>query len=136
MNQKEFTEYIIPKIIDHFPQFQDLCTVKPNGIIDIDYKSNKGKIIFWLTTQDKEITLGFTGDTECDWHTHMSLFGANTPDEELKVAVDIIDRIINDKENIVHSNIRGYCPTELTIDKINEQREKDEILEVLKWSDL
>ena len=136
MNQKEFTDYIIPKIIDHFPQFKDLCTDKPNDIIDIDYKSKNGKVTFWLTTQDREITLGFTGKTECDWHTHMSLFGANTPDEELEVAIDFIEKVLNDKKKIVHSNIRGYCPTDNTIDEIYKEQEKDEVLEVLKWSDL
>jgi len=46
MNQKEFTDYIVPKIIDRFPQFKDLCTVKPNDIIDIDYKSRKSNSRF------------------------------------------------------------------------------------------
>ncbi|HEX7902266.1 MAG TPA: hypothetical protein VF487_00205 [Chitinophagaceae bacterium] len=136
MNQKEFTNYIIPKIIDRFPQFKDLCTIKPNDIIDIDYKSNQGKLTFWLTTQDKEVTLGFTGDTDCDWHTHMSLFGANTPDEELEVVVDFIDKVINDKKLIVHSSIQGYYPTDDTIDEITKEQEQGETLEVFKWSDL
>ena len=135
MNQKEFTDYIIPKIIDHFPQFKDLCTAKPNDIVDIDYKSNKGKVTFWLTTQDREITLGFTGDTECDWHTHMNLFGANTPDEELQVAIDLIQKIISDKENIVYSNIQGYYLTN-NIDEINKYQTTGETFEIFKWSDL
>jgi hypothetical protein len=135
MNQKEFTDYIIPKIVDYFPQFKDLCTVKPNDIIDIDYKSNQGKVTFWLTTQDREITLGFTGDTECDWHTHMSLFGANTPDEELQIAIDFIQKIIGDKENIVYSNIRGYYLTD-NIDNINKCQSTSETFEIFKWSDL
>ena len=136
MGQKEFTEYIIPKVLDNFPQFKGSCVVKPNDIIDIEYKSNKGKLIFWLTTQDREITLGFTGDTECDWHTHMSLFGANTPDEELVGAMDFIDKIINNKKTIVHSSTQGYYPTDDTIDEIKEEREQDESLEFFKWADL
>ena len=136
MGQKEFTEYIIPKLLDNFPQFKDYCVVKPNDIIDIEYKSNQGKLIFWLTTQDKEITIGITGDTECDWHTHMSLFGANTPDEELEVAVDFIDKVINGKKIIVHSSTQGYYPTDATIDDINKERKQDESLEFFKWRDL
>ena len=135
MEQKEFTYYVISKIVERFPQFRELCTKKPNDIIDIDYKSNKGKLTFWLTTQDSEITLGFTGDSDCDWHTHMSLFGANTPDEELEVAIDFIDSIISDKKKIIHSSIEGYFPTDnVEVDFMNN--EKGEELQVFKWSDL
>ena len=135
MEQKEFTDYIISKILDRFPQFKDLCIVKPNNIIDIDYKSKKGKLTFWLTTQNKEITLGFTGDTQCDWHAHMSLFGANTPNEELHVAIDLINDILSDKTKIIHSSIRGfYCI--VNISEENEYKEKNEVINVFKWSDL
>ena len=98
MNQKEFTEYTIPKIIARLPSLEDFCTFKPNDIIDIDYKSKKGKLTVWLTTQNIEITIGFTGDTECDWHAHMSQFGANTPDEGIRAAIELLDNIINNKE--------------------------------------
>ena len=66
----------------------------------------------------------------------MSVFGANTPDEELKVAVDFIDKIINDKILIFHSSIQGYFQTDDTIDEMNKEQEKGEILEFRKWSDL
>jgi hypothetical protein len=135
MEQKEFTYYIISKIVERFPQFRELCTKKPNDIIDIDYKSNTSKLTFWLTTQDKEITLGFNSDSGCDWHTHMSLFGANTPDEELEVAVDFIDSILGDRKKVIHSSIVGYFPTDNVEDEFMN-KEKDEVLEVFKWSDL
>jgi hypothetical protein len=135
MEQKEFTEYIIPKIIDRFPQFKDECTIKHNNIIDIEYKSRKGKLIFWLTTQDKEITVGFKGDTKCDWHTHMSLFGANIPDKELEEAIKLIDNILTDKEMIVHSTVFGYFITD-NINGINKYKQKDEIIKTFYWSDL
>lgn len=131
MTQKEFTDFIIPKIIDKFPQLAGLCTTKPDDIIDIDIKSNRGKLIFWVTTQDKEVTLGFTGDTTCDWHIHMSSYGANTPDEEVEVAINFISDIIFDKKKIIHSNIYGYYPT----DK-NVTSDKNELVEISKWSDL
>ena len=135
MEQKEFTNYIIPKIIDRFPQFENLCTIKPNDIIDIDYKSPRGKLTFWLTTQDKEITVGFTGDTECDWHTHMSLFGANTPDEELDEAVQLIDSILNGKEKIIYSTVLGYFITD-DIDGVDKYKQENEIIKTFYWSDL
>ncbi|MEP7251401.1 MAG: hypothetical protein ABI683_03450 [Ginsengibacter sp.] len=136
MNQKEFTDYIIPKIIDRFPQFKDLCTVKPNDIIDIDYKSQYGKLTFWLTTQDKEITLGFTGDNECDWHIHITPYSEDLPDEQLAIAIDFINNILSDKKKIVHSNISGYWVADKNIDEILKEQEENETLEIFKWSDL
>jgi len=135
MEQKEFTNYIIPKINDRFPQFKDFCTLKSNDIIDIDFKSKNNNLTLWLTTQDKEITLGFTGDQDCDWHTHMSLFGANTPDEELQVAINLIDNIINDKEQIIHSTELGYFITD-DIEGLNKYKQPNEIIKTFYWSEL
>src|SRR4051812_5912444 len=91
MEQQEFTNYIIPKLIERFPQFKGHLTTKPNDIIDIDFKSNKGNLTLWVTTQDREITIGFAGYSDCDWHMHISLFDANTPDEELHAAIKLIN---------------------------------------------
>lgn len=136
MEQKEFTEYVISKIVAEFPQLKDFCTVKPNDIVDIDYKSKKGNVTFWLTTQDKEITIGFSGLTECDWHTHMSLFGANLPSEEIEVAIEFMKNLFSDKLNIIYSNFRGF----FRIDNENEtkvdEQEKGEIFETFKWTNL
>ncbi len=135
MEQKEFTNYVTPKIIDRFPQFRGLCTTKSKDIVDIDYKSQRGKLTLWLTTQNKEITIGFTGDTECDWHTHMSLFGANTPDEEVEEAIKLIDKILTDKEKIVYSTVLGYFIAG-DIEGIEKYKQEDEIIKIFYWSDL
>ena len=135
MQQKEFTNYVIKKIIDRFPEFKNFCTIKPNDVIDIDFKSKKGYLTLWLTTEDKEITIGFTGDDDCDWHTHMSLFGANTPDEELQEAIVLIDNIINGREEIVHSTEFGYFITD-DIEDVNKSRQPNEIIKTLFWRDL
>ncbi len=135
MQQKEFTNYIIPKIIDRFPEFKNFCTIKPNDVIDIDFKSKKGYLTLWLTTEDKEITIGFTGDNVCNWHTHMMLFGANTPDEELQAAIFFIDNIINDRQEIMHSTETGYFITD-DIEYLNKSKQPNEIIETLYWRDL
>lgn len=135
MKQKEFTEYVILKILGEFPQFKDFCTNKPNDIIDIDYKSKNGKIVFWLTTQDNEITLGISGLTECDWHTHMSLFRANSPDEEIKVTVEFIKNLFSDELNIVYSNIRGYFLVDKDIEEV-DKIENEETFETFIWTNL
>ena len=135
MEQKQFTDYIIPKLIDRFPQFANFCTIKPSDVVDIDYKSSQGKLTLWITTQDKEITVGFTGDMDCDWHTHMSLFGATTPDEELEAATRLIYGILNDEEPIVHSNLNGYFLTD-DINQVEKSLNKNEKVQLFKWSDL
>ncbi|MBC7553095.1 MAG: hypothetical protein H7257_03865 [Taibaiella sp.] len=132
MKQQEFTNYIIQELIKSFPQFEGHLTTKPGDIIDIDFKSNNENLTLWVTTQDKEITIGFTGYTECDWHTHMSLFGANTPHEELFAAIELIDNILRDKQPIIFSNIKGYFLT----DNIDINVVSNEAIQILKWSDL
>ena len=106
-----------------------------NNIIDFDYKCKRDKLNLWLTTQDKEITLDFAADTDCDWHTHMRLFGANTPDEELEVAIEFVERIISDQMKIIHSSISGYYPV-MNLEDDVDHNEKGEVVSVLKWSDL
>jgi hypothetical protein len=135
MEQLEFTNYIIPELIKRFPQFEGHLTTKPDNIIDIDFKSNKGNLTLWVTTQDKEITIGFTGYTECDWHTHMSLFGANTPREELLAAIDLIDSIFTDKRPIAYSNLNGYFLTD-SVEEVNIKLDSGEAIQILKWNDL
>ncbi len=135
MNQKVFTDYVIPKILDRFPQFKGFCINKPNDTVDIDYKSQHKKLTFRLTTQDSEITIGFASDTRFDWHTHMNMFGANTPDEEVQVAIKLIDDIISNKQIIAYSTVSGYFITD-DLDGLNEDKENGEIFETYYWSEL
>jgi hypothetical protein len=111
------------------------CVVKPEGIVDIEYKSPQGLLTLWLTTQNKEITIGFSGNQNLgDFHTHMSLYGANTPDEELKEAVKLIEDIISDRLTIVYSSILGY--TLLDLEEIREYQQANELIGVTSWSKL
>jgi hypothetical protein len=135
MEQKEFTDYIIPKIIDRFPQLKNCVQFKPNDIINIDYKSQQGKLTLRLTTQDKEITVGFAIDSKFGWHTHMNMFGAETPDEEIEEAIMLIDSIFRDQEKIVHSTVLGYFITD-DIEDVDKYKQEDEIIETFYWSEL
>jgi hypothetical protein len=135
MEQKEFTDYIIPKILDRFPRFAEFCINKPGNVIDVEYKSSQGKLTLWITTQDREITAGFTGDTDCDWHCHMSSLGANKPDEEFESLTELINGILNDQEPIVYSNLHGYSLTE-DINEVDKDLDVDEKIRVFKWSEL
>src|SRR4030095_16879429 len=44
MEQKEFTEYVISRLITKFPQLESVCSIKQGDIIDINYKSQYGKL--------------------------------------------------------------------------------------------
>ena len=135
MEQKEFTEYVIPKLLDIFPQFEKQYTSKPCDIINIECSSPKGKLILRLTTQDREITLGFKVKTKFGWHIHMNQFGASTPDEEIAVAIQLIDFILTDKEKIIFSNLSGYFITG-DIDGLDKYKPENEIISTFFWSDL
>jgi hypothetical protein len=104
-------------------------------VVDIEYKSNKKRLTLWLTTQDEEITIGFTGlETLNDWHTHMSLFGASTPEEEINEAVKLIHNIISDKTPIIYSSVLGYFLG--NINETKEFQEPGEIIESTYWNKL
>ena len=136
MNQQDFTDYIIPKILESFPQFKEHCERKLYDIIEIRYKSINEELTLYLTTQDKEITIGFEADNELDnWHTHMNLFGAKTPDEELNVAVALINDILSDKVKIFFSNEWGYFLSEDIEDDL-DNKDKIETIEIKYWSEL
>ncbi|MFD0766625.1 hypothetical protein ACFQZI_17320 [Mucilaginibacter lutimaris] len=63
----------------------------------------------WITTQDKEITIGFEGKPQLnDWHTRVTSYDLGLIDNDIKDAIKIIENIINDKEEIACSNINGY----------------------------
>ncbi len=135
MDQTEFNSHIIPKLISKFPQFENLCSNTPDNIVEIDWKSPKGLLTLRLTTRDMEITVGFTKNTYLDWHTHMSMFGANTLSEEFDIAVQIIDNIINNKEKILYSNLTGYSIVD-EIEDFEKYKKDNEIVEIFFWKDL
>jgi len=135
MDQKQFSEYVINGITVQFPQLKEHCIIKPNGVIDVEYSSRNNKLILWLTTQDKEITIGLSGNHELgDFHTHMSLFGANTPKEELIEAINLIKKIINDEVEIIYSSVLGYFLGD--IDETEEYRQPGELISINFWSSL
>jgi len=135
LDQREFSNYVILKMLEYFPQFTEHCIAQPGDVVDIEYKSSAGLLTLWLTTRDKEITIGFSGNNNLgDFHTHMSLYGANTPDEELAEAFKLIEAIISDELTIVYSTVLGY--TLRDIDEIREYQQPNELIGETKWSKL
>ena len=90
MNQKEFTEYVIPKLIEYFPQFESYKVDRPGDIADIEIKSLSSKLELWITTQNIEITVGFTGlENLNDWHTHITTYDDEFIDADIADAVQL-----------------------------------------------
>jgi len=135
ISQKEYTDYTIPKLLEYFPQFIEHCVIQPNDVVNIEYLSKNKKLELWITTQDKEITIGLSGKEQLnDWHTHMSLFGANTPDEELREAAILLTAIITDEKVITYSSVSGYFLGRR--EDIEKYRQPGEVIRSYYWSEL
>jgi len=65
----------------------------------------------------------------------MNMLEAITPEEEVQVAIEIIENIINDEINIVHSTYSGYFLQD-NITDLSEYKQKGEIEGIFNWSDL
>ena len=136
MSQREFTEYVIPRLIDLFPRFEEGYTKKHSDIVDIDYPNRNGKLLLRITTQDNALTIGFAATAEqLVWHLHMSQFGAITPDEQIQAATQLLHRIFTDNELIVHSSALGYFLTE-DLAGIYQYQQPEETISVFYWSEL
>jgi len=137
MTQQAFTDYIFAALIKRFPAFQLAEMSAATSIQEIHCRSKQEKITLWLSTADKEITLGFAGDTSNDWHTHMNLSGAQTPEAELEAAIRYIEAIVENKQMIIHSTVYGYFPGDAE-DLANSQkhRQEQEHIQTFYWKDL
>lgn len=135
MNQKEYSDYVLDKILKEFPQFIDYYDYK-NDIVIIEFPSPAGLLKLWITTQDTELTIGVEGkEPKWDWHTHMSLFSAYEPDDEIREASQLIKSIFSGNEYIVSNSELGYSITDNPDDAF-ENRKDNEKVEIKKWNEL
>ena len=89
-----------------------------------------------ISTRDKELTIGFEAAPGLfGWHVHMRMYGAKSPDDELKVAVKIIEEIINDKIDIAYSSDLNHVVI-CDINDVLKYKDEDEAIKVVKWSEL
>ena len=131
MNQKSYSDYILNGLIKVFPSFIN-CYSYTNEIVNIDFWSNKGFLKLWITTYNMEVTIGFEGkEPKFDWHTHMSLFGAYNPDDELREAINLIQDIILGEYSIAFDINEGYSLVEESDTEITENK-----FQIFKWSEL
>ncbi|KAA3436832.1 hypothetical protein [Rufibacter hautae] len=136
MEQEKFTELVISKFQTILPGFIDALRLNDDKSADLECQSKSGKLKLILTTFGNEITLGFAAQTgKLEWHIHMNMYGAETPGQELEIALELVTEIIKDKRRIVYSSELGYFLTE-DVDDLDDFIYDGEKLELVYWSEL
>lgn len=127
LTQQEFSELALQYITQHHAEFLPTVRNMENGSFDCTFKSPQGKLSLYIATYNREITIGFVDDTEfTDWHTHMSVWGCNEPEEELAMMTTIIHKITSGREPVVYGPESGYS--------LRDNIDPNET--VYRWSDL
>ncbi|EPR65315.1 hypothetical protein ADICYQ_5848 [Cyclobacterium qasimii M12-11B] len=135
LSQKDFSDFIKNGLLKDFPYFSDYIKTK-DDILTIEYPSQQKTATFWITTQDLEITIGFdNSEGNCSWHTHMSLFGAYEPVDELKTSIELIKNIFNGIEILVFESDSIIYLTKNPDEEI-ANAENNQILEFKKWTEI
>jgi len=134
-NQKEFTNYIVPKFLAVFPEMTQYTVEDHLDVSYLELPSPQRKLKILVSTRDKELTIGFSaGPGIFDWHIHM--FENESLDEKIKRAAAIINEIIQGKTEIIYSSIWGYFPgNSEDFECIKKDQEKDEIIELRCWNE-
>ena len=137
MEQSEFSKLAETYIQEHYSEVVSNINYQDDGSFDCLITSNKKLLSIWIATYDIEITVGFeSADGENgDWHTHMSLWNANNPEEELIAMSQLIDSITSDSDSIVFSTKRGYYLPDY-VDEEMRKKDENEIITIYMWSDL
>jgi hypothetical protein len=136
MTQSEYSALAKDYLITHHPDFARTIQYKDDSSFDCSIKSRKGHLSLWIATYDAEITIGFEDiNGKCDWHTHMSLFNAYEPEQEFSAMTKLLQAILSDEEPILFSSKNGYTLTD-DIEEDLKNKDTDEVLTVIKWSEL
>lgn len=107
-----------------------------SDLVDIEFTSPKTRLKVIVSSQDSEVSLFFEDPNSIsDWHTHMSLFGANEIQEQIEKSLELIQELIFGNLKIVESSKRGFW---ISDDMENETKfaDKDERISLVKWHDL
>ena len=118
LNQQEYSNFIQKNLEQIFPEFIDFYRHE-GDIYILEYPSGKKELILWISTQDDELSIGLDRNSECIWHTHMSLFGAYEPENELKEAIEFINGLFDGRQIIVINEKNEIYVTD-TQEKTNE----------------
>jgi hypothetical protein len=134
-NQKGISE----KLVNRFKLERGLNGYEVSWVGDIaniEFKSPKGLLKAHVNSGGEEISVFFEDpDKRTDWHTHMSLFGANEVDEQIEKSIEWMKNLISGVESISQSSKYGLWiwDSEKLVD---EYADEDEIVKIVKWADL
>jgi hypothetical protein len=130
LTQAEYSDLLTDYFISNFKHFEYLKKVYEDLTVDFEITSPSCKLTLWISSRSKEISVGFEDTNgKSDWHTHMSLFGANSPKEQLQVMSDLINQIIDGKERIAFNTDEGYFLT-------NNLEAENELTTLRNWNEL
>lgn len=130
LTQAEYSDLLSDYFIDNFKHLKSEKKIHDDLTVDFEIKNPSGKLTLWISSMSKEISIGFEdANGISDWHTHMSLFGANSPFEQLNTMSDLIKQIINGKEKIAFNVDEGYFLT----DNLEDERE---FTTLEKWNEI
>ncbi|KAA9345891.1 hypothetical protein [Adhaeribacter soli] len=137
MNKKRYIDYIILKLLEHFPDIADNLKLKSGNNSDIELSSKRGKIklLIFIVEDENEVTVGFqAGEEQFGWHVHMDMFGAKNIEEMINVAIELVKEIISDQQVIIYTSDFGYfiSGTEQQLKELQEE----EGVEFYYWSEL
>jgi hypothetical protein len=135
MNQRDFTEYVVPRFRVSFPQFKEYQIDIHEDVTYLGLPSRQGKLNILISTRDKMLTIGFSaGPGLFNWHDH--LLGDESLDEKIKSASEWINNITHDKKGIIYSTILGCCPGDPEdLNDVKRYQQAGEIIEFKFWSD-
>lgn len=130
LTQAEYSNLLSDYFIDNFKHLKFEKKIHDDFTVDFEIKSPSGKLTIWISSMNKEISVGFIdANGNSDWHTHMSLFGANSPTEQLNAMSDLIKQIIDGKEKIAYNVDEGYFLT----DNLEDERK---FTTLKKWNEI
>ncbi len=136
MTQAEFSAIAKKYIIEEYPALLNNIIYKEDDSFDCEITSNKDLLIIWVTTSDTEITLGFKDpENKSTWHTHMSLFGAKEPIEELNAMSQLLNAILSNNEPVIFSSKNGFYLSDEPDEEIRQKESSEEII-IFKWNQL
>ena len=130
LTQAEYSDLLSKYFIGNFKHLKSEKKIHDDLTVDFEIKSPSGKLTLWISSMSKEISIGFEDTNgKSDWHTHMSLFGANSPTEQLNTMSDLIKQIIDSKEKIAFNIGEGYFLTD-------NLEDESELTTLAKWDEL
>ena len=136
MTQSEYSSLAKDYIISNHPLFAETLQFRDDDSFHCSIKSENRHLSIWIATYDSEITVGFEdAHGNCDWHTHMSLYGAYEPDEEFASLSKLLQTILSGAEPIIFSSKNGYTLTN-DVEEDLKNKDSDEVMIVYRWSEL